>query len=316
MGITADAVRFLICARQSGVSFENFLTVGRQNLMVSAAELSAVCRQLKVAGVSEENIRAVVEPYADQLLKLLGAQRVESLDYSPYEGATVIHDLNQPIPPELKETFDVVYDGGSLEHVFNFPVAVKNCMEMVKVGGHLILHTPANNYFGHGFYQFSAELFYRILAPDNGYQIKRLIAAEDVPPGRWYEVADSKTAQSRVQLVNDVPVSLLILAQRVERSAIFDRIPQEYNYEVAWTKPPRRATTAQPARQNSGVRAIKQVLQRVSPALLARVQASYGEYRRRRREAQKNKRKTFQNRNIFRLVNKQRLRTLSDLQSR
>ncbi len=34
-------------------------------------------------------------------------------------------------------------DGGTLEHIFNVPVALKSYMEMVRVGGHLILVCPS-----------------------------------------------------------------------------------------------------------------------------------------------------------------------------
>jgi 2-polyprenyl-3-methyl-5-hydroxy-6-metoxy-1,4-benzoquinol methylase len=57
-----------------------------------------------------------------------------------------------------------VFDGGTLEHIFDYPTAIKNCMKMVKPGGHLLLTTPANNWFGHGFYQFSPELFYSFVS--------------------------------------------------------------------------------------------------------------------------------------------------------
>jgi hypothetical protein len=46
---------------------------------------------------------------------------------------------------------------------FNFPVALANAMKMAKIGGHFAARTPANNQCGHGFYQFSPGLFYRII---------------------------------------------------------------------------------------------------------------------------------------------------------
>jgi len=42
--------------------------------------------------------------------------------------------------------YTTVIDGGSLEHVFNFPQAIANCMNMVAVGGHFIGLSPANNF--------------------------------------------------------------------------------------------------------------------------------------------------------------------------
>ena len=93
-----------------------------------------------------------------------------SIDASAYENATMVHDMNLPVGDELKQKFSVVIDGGTLEHVFNFPTAIRNCMEMLKVGGHFFAHTMANNFMGHGFYQFSPELFYRVFSPENGFR--------------------------------------------------------------------------------------------------------------------------------------------------
>jgi len=37
------------------------------------------------------------------------------------------------------------------------------------------IHTPASNLCGHGFYQFSPELFYRALNATNGFEVERMI---------------------------------------------------------------------------------------------------------------------------------------------
>jgi len=36
----------------------------------------------------------------------------------------IIHDLNRPIPDTLSGTFDFIYDGGTLEHVFDLDMHV------------------------------------------------------------------------------------------------------------------------------------------------------------------------------------------------
>jgi 2-polyprenyl-3-methyl-5-hydroxy-6-metoxy-1,4-benzoquinol methylase len=94
--------------------------------------------------------------------EFLGVAELDSIDYSAYEGATIMHDPNRPLPDELRGKFDAIIECGTLEHVFNFPVAIGNLMEMLKVGGYLFMTTVGNNLFGHGFYQFSAEIMYRI----------------------------------------------------------------------------------------------------------------------------------------------------------
>ena len=51
------------------------------------------------------------------------------MDASAFEGANFVHDLNNPIPEELHCKYDAVVDGGTLEHVFNVPVAFANPSE-------------------------------------------------------------------------------------------------------------------------------------------------------------------------------------------
>ena len=84
---------------------------------------------------------------------------------------TLKHDLNHPIPKRYTETQDIVIDSGTLEHIFNFPQALINISEMLKIGGFIFHFLPANNQLEHGFHQFSAETllgWYK----ENGYDIK------------------------------------------------------------------------------------------------------------------------------------------------
>lgn len=57
---------------------------------------------------------------------VLGASSITVLDASPYEGADTIHDMNTPVPEVWHGRYDVVIDSGSLEHIFNFSVAIAN----------------------------------------------------------------------------------------------------------------------------------------------------------------------------------------------
>jgi SAM-dependent methyltransferase len=159
-----------------------------------------------------------------------------SLDASAFEGAEIVHDLNQPVGENLKQRFDVVYDGGTLEHVFNFPVALQNCMEMVREGGRFITHTCANNWCGHGFYQFSPELFYSVFCEDNGFEVERMIVHAVGPYGRWYEVANPSEIFSRIELITFYPVQMLVQARRVKIVPIFAKTPQQSDYVTRWEK--------------------------------------------------------------------------------
>jgi SAM-dependent methyltransferase len=262
MGVLKTSAEYLIQEAARGVPFGEVLTLGRQNLLVSPKDLIEMLQKygwdradlsedafLEKISQSPGNAAKHSPYYADGLLEVLGAQTVSAMDASSFEDARIIHDLNQPIPENLQEQFDLVLDGGLLEHVFNFPIAIKSCMQMVRVGGRFILITPANNLFGHGFYQFSPELFYRIFSPENGFEIERMVVMEmDLyrvkilggiyawmeEAGAWYDVVDPHQTGGRVTLRNRNPVYLHITARRTRTTEIFAQIPQQSDYATIW----------------------------------------------------------------------------------
>ena len=232
MGLDINAVQFLIDARRRGAEFGDVLTLGRQDLNVYPAKMAEVLESHGFPAAAFKGDDKAL--YSEPCFQSLGARGVSSMDASGFEGAGFIHDLNEPIGGELKERFDLVYDGGTLEHVFHFPMALRNCMEMVRPGGHLFIHTITNNWCGHGFYQFSPELFFRALSPDNGFEVTRMVLHRVGPYGRWYEVSDPNAIRSRVELLTFTPVMLLIQARRVKSVPVFARAPQQSDYTPRW----------------------------------------------------------------------------------
>jgi len=225
MGIDVDVAKFLLSGRERGVDFKKSLTLGVQQFQFFDYDYQTL------AGVFNLEDFTRVKTSTD-FLQFLGAEKISAMDFSDYEGAAILHDLNKPIGDELKERFTFVLDGGTTEHVFNFPTALANAMEMVETGGHLAIITGGNNFLGHGFYQFSPELFYRALSSENGFEVKRLIAAE--VGGNWYEVADPQKVKSRVELINEKPVYLMVLAQKIESKPLFTNAPQQSDYVEMW----------------------------------------------------------------------------------
>ncbi len=233
MGLDINSVQFLILARKEGVELGEVLTLGRQDLNVYPAKMRAL---LAKHGYPTDAFEpdATDTGFAEPVFKALGAKTVSSLDASDFEGANVVHDLNQPLPEKWRERFDLVYDGGTLEHVFNYPVALKNCMAMLRPGGCLITHTGANNWCGHGFYQFSPELFFRVFSPENGFKLEHMIAHRVGPYGRWYEVADPNQIGARVEVLTFTPLQLIVRARRVQTVPIFATSPQQSDYTPRW----------------------------------------------------------------------------------
>ncbi len=236
MAIDTETARLLLVEARKGACFKDTLMLGRQNYALTDSESHKLLREFGIEASAHPKLFAG-QPgnrYAEPFFEVLGARDPQSMDATSYEGARIVHDLNQPIPPALVGRFDVVFDGGTLEHVFHFQTALRNAMQLARVGGKVILHTPANNYFGHGFYQFSPELFFRVFTRDNGYEIERMLAMEYGPRRRWYEVRDPEQIGDRTPLVNAFPVLLYVQARRIAEVPIFERTPQQSDYRSLW----------------------------------------------------------------------------------
>lgn len=203
MGLGIESTAFLEHVKTLGVKFDRTAMLGRQNIHTGG--------------------------YAEDYLRSLGAYGVTSFDYSDYENAEHLHDFNLPIPDRWRNKFSVVLDGGTLEHVFNYPQAIANAMSMVEVGGHLLLMTPANGYCGHGFYQFSPDLFYRVLGSENGFRVRLMFLCR-AGTTEWQEIEDRKSSS-----VNGTTwESLLLVMAEKTREVNWLTSPQQGGYESMW----------------------------------------------------------------------------------
>lgn len=232
MGLSNPSVKFFCHAKSRGVDFTRTAMIGRQSFRPGVATLDEVFSILNI----EEDAKQFVKEndYSEKFFKSLGAEEISSIDFSSYEGAEIIQDMNEPIPEDLKERFSMVHDGGSLEHVFNIPQALKNCMEMVEIGGHFTQVNIANNLMGHGFWQFSPELIFRVFSPANGFEIESVLLHETVKQGGWYAVPDPDKIRQRIELCNSQPTYMMVTARRISREKIFAQWPQQSDYMVLW----------------------------------------------------------------------------------
>jgi hypothetical protein len=235
MGLSADGTRFLLYAKTQGVRFTRTATLGRQGLHLTAGELARGLSDFGYDASAAEGILGGAGGFAEPLLKALGAEEVCSFDASGFEGATHVHDFNRPVGADLRRRFTAVIDGGTLEHVFDFPTAVANCMEMLEVGGHFLGSSPVNNFAGHGFYQFSPELFFRVFGARNGFRVVRMIVYEGRPAKTWFEVADPAAVGERVAFANSKPATLLVLAEKLAAVELFSAPPQQSDYAASWS---------------------------------------------------------------------------------
>jgi hypothetical protein len=236
MGLNVNSLKFLLLARERGVSFRRVLMIGRQSIGVSPRDIRTLA-SLPLADELADGLRRLdirAGQYAEPFFALCGAEQIDSMDRTAYEGATILHDLNVPIPHTLAGRYDLIVDGGSIEHVFNVPVALASYIRMLAVGGHYVCNTATNNYSGHGFYQLSAELFFAAFAPENGCTVRDAVLYEENGANVWYRLTPPDHAARRMTFQNCIPAHLLVLTRKDRQVEPFASAPQQRMYDAAW----------------------------------------------------------------------------------
>lgn len=269
MGIEKSLATLLLAARRDGDSFDHCLTIGRQELHTSTQDLLKLNLDFEI-GLAESEIMRTGSDAETFIVDFLGAKQVNSLDFSSYEGADIVHDLNYPIPDELEGRFDCLVDGGSIEHIFNIPVVIENYMRLVRQDGSIFIQTTANNHFGHGFYQFSSEFFYRVFEEKNGCRVERLMLVEHEFPffnrnQRAYGAVDPKTVKKRTLLVSKKPVMVVVHARKTAQTAAFKQFPLQSDYVSNWERSSGGGSSNDETPPRSMLAGLRRVLRRLLP---------------------------------------------------
>jgi len=174
MGVSLPMLRHLISLKELGALKGDVLLLGRMSPMFNTRMLKRTLLKegLDRPFVSSKGYENIFRhnPSDVEVFKSLGFSRVYSLDVSSYEGADFVWDLNLPVPENLKNKFDFIYDGGTIEHIFNTPQVLKNLHDLLHPTGYIFHENPANNFVDHGYYQFPPSLFFDYYTANN-YEI-------------------------------------------------------------------------------------------------------------------------------------------------
>jgi len=182
---------------------------------------------------------AMTETYCEPILcQLFGATKVESVDASDYEGATYVQDLNEKWEPSsdlANSKYSSVLDLGTLEHVFNVPQALKSIAASCEIGGRIIHVQTHSDFCGHGFWQFSAELFFSWYSESNGFGNVEIFIA---PLGRldsWFRCLRPDAGQRCELTGSNVPTSYILVVAHKTRD-VPNLICQQSDYAAIWDK--------------------------------------------------------------------------------
>lgn len=236
MGVNREALGLLALARASGADFSRVVTIGRHRLDAGPEYVDEFFRLRRRPDLAEKLAAVSGDGYCEPLLKIaFGADVVQSIDASNYEEAEIIHDMNAPI--DGGGEYSLVGDFGTLEHVFNVPVAFDNIAKLAAPNAHILHMLPSNNFVGHGFYQFSPELFFQIYSPERGYSGTRVFGAPGSTPDVWYEIRSPRQLKARVNITSRDQLHLMVLTQKTgEPVPLVHKPVQQSDYLETWAQ--------------------------------------------------------------------------------
>ena len=223
MGLTFHEYKFLEEVSKKK-NFGNVLTLGKQEIILTNEDK-------KRLNLFEKDY--VNDEYIDKLLvDKFKANSVKSIDNSSFEGADIIHDMNKPIE-NLNEKFDTIIDFGTSEHIFNVVENLSNISKFCKNNG-IILHSlPANNNCGHGFWQFSPELFFSLYSENNGFSDTEIFVFNTHNKYEWWKVEKQKLGE-RLEISSDAP--LYVLVKTIKKSETQNKDVQQSDYIERWNE--------------------------------------------------------------------------------
>lgn len=251
MGIGRGAVKMILaeCKRRP---FEgSVLTLGRQDMYFTysmfeswAAEFDVTLQEPPTITLSHNKELAKKGFVSDEtFFQALGFSEVASLDHSDFEGATYLLDLNSDtIQEKLRAHFDIIINGGTMEHVFHVPNVLKNIYEMLKDNGRICHGAPSSNHIDHGFYMFSPTLFWDYYSA-NKFDIDTFHLFRyqmwEVEPWEVEPWEISRYLPGSLQAVSmggldDAMYGIWMVATKTEEST-YDVIPQQGAYRIQWT---------------------------------------------------------------------------------
>jgi len=215
------------------------LMLGRHGFVIEERFERLYQAALRTHGIPHD-LADLVQPdgYAETLMSKLGFGAMEAMDFSDYEGASLLHDLNQPVPPELEGAFDFIFDGGTIEHVFNVPMALANVFRMLRPGGRAVSANGMNGWAGHGMYQFNPELVWTFWRRTCDCKVHdcRGIKKLPVPKELHLPFPDPAETGRRLRLKGKVPQGRVYLYYEVERMAqsALGSSALQSDYETRW----------------------------------------------------------------------------------
>lgn len=170
MGIPAPLGEMILFENKYRALGPKALSLGKQTIVFDDMKLKAMAKKHDITlrdtvfKFDDVTTQAKQNSTAKYLLdfsfwEALGIDKVDTMDVSDYEGATIIHDLCMPVDEKWHKSYDFIFDGSVLDNIFDPVAALKNTARMLKPGG-IIVHIEMASNLVFEYLKFSPDWFY------------------------------------------------------------------------------------------------------------------------------------------------------------
>jgi SAM-dependent methyltransferase len=182
VGIPIETIKLLAKILHDKSLSGDVITYGVQGVDITNNELIKLLEKSNVKYRSLDHSEIRTDPKTqygdtvaqDTFFKTLGCAKVDSIDLRAEEDPSFLLDLNKPIPERLFGQYDVVWDGGTMEHCLDVKEVLSNCVRLLRKGGMVVHNNPISGWINHGFYQFSPTLYFDFYSR-NGFSEMEMI---------------------------------------------------------------------------------------------------------------------------------------------
>jgi len=239
MGIDFTGCEAIFKSLKYVKNYDYLLMLGRQEIHINCETFNLFLEKNNLVHLKNKYFYG----YSDKFFLDLGFNHVESIDYSNYENASILHNMNKPIPITHYNKYDYILDAGTTEHIFNIPQVCENIINLLKIGGIYLSITPNNNFSGHGIYQFSPEFYLSAFSKKYGMEVQELYLAKvGSCIETWINVNDLKekeTGRNTSSFNTTEYVYIIAIIKKIsnDRLNLITESPNQYSYEnITWKK--------------------------------------------------------------------------------
>jgi len=215
MGMTRNLARLLVEEHRRKPLGGRGAILGRQTVFLTPDEARALVTDVMGSVRPEATVETDTYTFRGRkhgyildtsFFSLFTDADIEVIDYSGYQGATILLDLCAPLPEKFKGQFDFVFNGSVLDNVFDPAAAIDNIGALLTETGS-VFHFEGAHHFDFAYLKFHPSWFYDYAVVNDYLDCKVFYCVyKDMLAGNWevylwtpYYVADGK-----VQIANPI----------------------------------------------------------------------------------------------------------------